>query len=271
MPCPEGGAQTAIYVFGFIAAGAMPELPQPMADDGRIGLLAHGRIAALITQVPACDYTGPGSAQNLADPEWLMPRICRHEAVVEAAMAAGPVFPARFATLYARLGSLTGFMAEHEDAISTYLGQVAGQQEWALTLTAALGDPVELAAIAAELWPEWADLKPGLRYLRLRRDRPVLLAAARERAAAAMPALIAPLAPHLTAHRPLPRAAIQPEHHVEAHALLARTGQGAILQGAVQALAAAHATGPLRIAITGPWPPYSFRPSIGGNSPCAAQ
>jgi hypothetical protein len=259
-PSPAPNEQ-AIYVYAFVdATQNSPHRPDP---EGLLSLHRVGSINAIICQVPLADFCGPDAERNLEDPAWLLPRIRYHESVVEGAMAWSPVFPARFATLFASVASLTDFMRRHETAIARFLEQVTGQQEWTLRLTAALDDLATHDDLAVELWPDWSGYSLGKRYLRLREERPRLLRLAGERVARLVPDVLDGLRPFVTAIRPLQSA--EPgasDQYVEKHAILASVSQLAALHDRASELAAEQKNQRLQIALSGPWPPYSFRPAL---------
>ena len=277
-PAPEGGpfaaslspspADRAIYVFAFVDAARLDDPIRLAESDGALSLHRVGSISAIIRAVPVAEFLGAAGERNLADPAWIMPRIHHHEAVVETAMEWSPVFPARFATLYASLDGLTEFMRRHEAAIADFLHDVAGRQEWALKVTAELDDLTALDELAMELRPDWAGDSPGKRYLRLRQERPRLLTVAGERAARLIPGIVEGLRPLITAIRPVIRATPPlgaSAQYVEDYALLASIAQKAALKDRIGELAAEWEPRRLRFALSGPWPPYSFRPRLDGG------
>jgi hypothetical protein len=230
---------------------------------GPLRLHRAGAIGAVYREVAVDEFRGAAGERNLVDPAWIMPRIRAHEAVVEAAMRLSPVFPARFATLYNSLSSLAGFMRRHEAVIKGFLRQVTGQEEWALKVTADLDDMATLDALAVQLWPDWSGYPPGLRYLRLRQERAVLLAAARERAARRAADLVDAMRTLTMSIRPLDRSpAATATRFVADYALLAAGGQQAALEDRRALLAAEAARAGLCLTLSGPWPPYSFRPRL---------
>jgi hypothetical protein len=258
-------ADHLVYVYAFVDADRLDDLSHLTDAEPSLSLHRVGAIGAIVCYVPATAFSGSDGERNLADPAWLMPRICRHEAVVEKAMQFSPVFPTGFATLYVSLDSLTGQIRRHEAAIAEFLKQVTGQQEWSLKLTARLDDPAALAELATELWPGWSACQPGLRYLRLRQGRPALLQAASKRAAQQFPGIVDRLCDLVTAIRPLvPSAASRAagEQHIETYALLVPVGHQTALHARVDEFAAGQDSLHLQTALSGPWPPYSFRPSL---------
>jgi hypothetical protein len=262
-PSPAG---QAVYVYAFVDMTMADRLP--LSPDQAVSVHPVGEAGALIREVPLAEFCGLEGEQNLADPAWIMPRICHHAAVVEGAMRVSPVFPAAFATLYLGLDSLTDFMRQHHAAITGFLRRVAGQEEWALKLTAELDDASTLDALATGLWPEWSTCSPGLRYLRSRQERPRLLEAARDAVARTMHGIVAGVRPLATAIRPFVRAAgagASGHAHVEEYALLSPAGRGGILADRLGELAGDNCGPGVRFALSGPWPPYSFRPSLDGG------
>jgi len=262
-PSAPSPTDHAIYVYAYVEAPEPGGLPHTFDADPALSLHRVGAIGAVIGLVLAAEFCGAEGERNLADPAWIMPRICRHEAVVERAMQGSPVFPAPFATLYVSLDSLTGSMRRHEAAITGFLRQVTGQQEWALKLTTELDGLETLEELAMELWPEWSRYPPGTRYLRLRQERPALIESARKRAARLMPGVVDRLRPLTAAIRPLARSSASQDagpQHVEDYALLVSVERRAALRERVDELAAEQ--GRLHVALSGPWPPYSFRPVL---------
>jgi Gas vesicle synthesis protein GvpL/GvpF len=260
-------ADRAIYVYGFIDAARMHDMPGLPDVDQALCLHRAGAIGALICRIPTSDFKGDEGERNLANPAWLMPRICQHAAVVEDVMAWSPVFPAGFPTLFIDSDSLTNFMKRQEQAITRFLLRVTGQREWALRLTAQPGGVTELDELAAELWPEWTAYSPGKRYLRLRQEQPGLLKVAANRVAQLMPAIVDALRPSTTAVRPLGLSTDPTGQHVESYALLAPVENRSALEDRIDELAAEWEPRRVHIALTGPWPPYSFRPALDNNPP----
>ena len=122
----------ALYLYGF----TWPDLPVPEgygADaNQRIQTHAHGGIAALVAEVDACDFTGDLGEQHLRDVAWIGPRACHHAAVLDRAMAHGPVFPLPFGTLFSGWEALEQAIEQRATEISNTLRHVANCQEWSV-------------------------------------------------------------------------------------------------------------------------------------------
>jgi len=254
----------AVYVYAFVEGSFVGELRAGPGPGRPPALHRVGSISAIVCAVPVGEFQGADAERRLADPLWVVPRACHHEAVVEDAMRRSPVFPTGFATLYASLDSLTDFMRRHEADISRFLRRVTGQQEWALKITADLDDAKLLDALAMELRPGWPQSSPGTRYLRLRQERPVLIDLAWGRALQRMARIIDALRPHTSDIRELRRSqAARGGARTADHALLVPAGNRAALDEKVAELAAELEPERLRLVLSGPWPPYSFRPALG--------
>lgn len=263
---PSLGRQ-ALYLFAF--SGDAPALAagwEASALFARPSLYPVGPIAALITTVPLDEYCGPTAANHLSEVGWLSPRIVYHAAVLRRAMQYAPIYPAPFGTLYSSYDSLTRFMLAHQETIEEFFRAVAGQEEWELKATAAIGSLAALEAQARRTWPDWEGLTPGTRYLRLRQDRPVLIEAARKAAERTVFALAEQLLPPALSIRRLPRQPHAPNEAsaelVARFALLVPADAAAALGQSARDLAARAADREVTLSLSGPWPPFSFRPDL---------
>jgi hypothetical protein len=260
----HGAGPQVIYVYGFVGTHHLPGLTDARDTGEPVVLHRSGAISAVIRRVPREEFCGPDAEANLSDPVWLMPRIRHHEAVVESAMGESAIFPTGFATLFSGLDNVTAFMRRHEATIASFCRDTSGHQEWGLKVTAELDDAAMLDALAGEFWPDWSGYAPGKRYLRLRQERPVLLRAAGERASAAIRDLVDGLRPFVTSIRLRARPAPDETatRYVEDYALLVTSSARAALCDRLNRLLAEQNRQRLQAALSGPWPPYSFRPVL---------
>lgn len=259
-------SQEAVSLFAFIDGAGPSDWRGLGTGSANPTPIVHraGSIAAVIGLVPLADYCGAEAERNLADVEWLAPRASHHAAVLHEVMREGAVFPAPFGTLYASLDSLTGFMATHEVTIGQFLREVAGKQEWGLKAMARLDGREVLEAQAASAWPDWSGLTPGVRYMRLCRDRPTLMALARAQVARAVADRVEELAPPAVAMRQLGgrRLSDGGDELVASYALLVPDGEAAALGERVAQLGAVLEPQGAALSLTGPWPAFSFRPDL---------
>lgn len=258
--------QHAVYLFAFADRARIERLPDGSdLPPPRPFVHAAGTIAAVVATVPIADYSGPFGERNLADLAWLAPRVRDHDLVCRRVMAGSPLFPAPFGTLYQSFASLTAFTMRHEASIAAFLRAVAGTEEWGLTATAEPASRETLEATARLAWPDWQSLSPGTRYLRLCRERPALAEAARARARQLVAALVDELRPLAVRLRAFAGAAPGDRTAAESiarYAFLVRSGDVPVLTGRVAELRLQAAQQQVGLTLSGPWPPFSFRPSL---------
>jgi hypothetical protein len=256
----------AVSLFAFASGAGEHEIRLPGdAREQRLMLHRVGSVAALIGIVPLTDYSGAEAEQRLADITWLAPRVRRHAALVEWVMRWSPVFPTPFGTLYASLDSLTAFMHAHEAAIADFLRAVAGKEEWELRATADFNGPEILDRLADNAWPNWQALPKGTRYMRLCRDRSLLIEQGRAEAVALVRDFVAELQPLTAAvrqHNAGIRTNASGSELIARYALLVAKKDVTELQECVREVGYRATHQHIAIVLSGPWPPFSFRPDL---------
>lgn len=264
-PTPAAAGR-ALYVFCLARAGAVARLAwADLVPDLALNLMTVRDVIAVTTSVNLNDYCGPDAEAHMGDLSWIGPRACRHEAVVECAMSAAPVVPARLATLFSSRHRLVAWIEEHYSVVVEALDRFAEHQEWAVkgaVNTAEAEAPLLTAALARASLPA----APGARYLQERRIRAGIGMELRawvartceevtqELSAFAVDMRERPLGPHVVKETSTPimnHAFLVPRSLVDA--FRARVAQ-------VDALYAERGT---TISCSGPWPPYSFCPQLG--------
>lgn len=250
----------ATYLYGFVREGT-PLGPGLAAiePDADVRVVAVAGLAAVVSEV------APGPFESCAtDPEWLIPRAMRHERVVEAMRAGGPILPVRFGALFTTPAALEGWAALNRGAIDDFLGRTAGKDEWTVRLTLDPGSALESLAAAD---PDWAARRsalpdsPGARYLREKRLREEARQEARRRALAVAARLRA-AASRVAEERLLPprapaSAGIEPILHA---AYLVPRDSAAGFHETTRAAAAALPC--LGVQCAGPWAPSHFCPAM---------
>ncbi len=219
-----------------------------------------GGFVAVVEPADAAAWTGPGSAARLERIEWVAPRAVHHEAVVEAVMRRAPVYPARFGTLFSSKAQLADVLVAHGAALRAFLDRVRTASEWGVQ---ALLDRARAEAHRAGT----ADAAPppsGAAYLRRRKAQQAARAGLGAWADARADAAFATLARHADAVQPLPA---RPDPSLDGEvvrnaAFLVADAALDAFRAAVDRLSATHATAGLTLRLTGPWPPYTFRPAL---------
>ena len=270
------------YAYGFTQAGLVPAAPGAEAAQPEVcARLAgsgidqrhppffrrQGSVAAIVSQVSRSDFCGPAGDKNLEDLDWLAPRACRHQAVLEEAMRLGPVLPTRFGTLFSSPASLEGFLRKHEAALAGFLERMDARQEWAVKgfLDPARAEGEWLSRRALEQ-PGPAGATPGLAYLHEQRLRLEARQAVDDRLAQAAEGLfheLNPLASEIVARRILARETANAAREMVLNwALLLPAAAAAEFRGRIERANAQYHPAGLAIEVSGPWPPYSFCPVL---------
>ncbi len=254
--------ETAWYVYAVLPSGAaVPDGLEAILPGasvavvaGETGAAANG-LAALVSLVPRALFAPGDPACRAAEPDWVAARAASHHDVVARAHAAGPCLPLGFGTLFSSTGGVRSWLDEHVTRFRPALSQVAGRQEWGVTLSEDLDVHAAWArahdAAAASLAEACAEAGPGARFLLDRRIERAVDAARGShtaRRATSIGEHLIRLGPVLCEPPAMGTAA--------AWSVLAAQGDGlAALLGEQNRLM--DGTG-LSLRATGPWPPYAF-------------
>jgi hypothetical protein len=266
---PEIGMRNAVYLFCIARSGLLPAI-EGKGLDGRSSLFLHRwrDITAVACFVEIQEFCGPAAELRLQDIFWVGSRACRHEEVVEQVMRCSPVLPVRFGTIFSSPEKLEKRLREHHDKISAFLDEVVDKEEWAvkglLDRTKARGEiRVELVAGRAEYL---ASLSPGIRYLHEQR----ILANAEEglriwltEVSGEIAGVLNSCALNFSQRRVLSRDVTGDDREMLLNwaFLVARSCVGD-LRAAIDRVNGDHARRGLVFILSGPWPPYSFSPSL---------
>lgn len=265
-PAVEGGELS--YVYAVAASGAaldeaVAEVTGLYGDPVRTVVL--GPLAAVVSSVPAFDFSEAGLKARLENLEALEAMARGHHAVVDALAAGTTVLPLRLATVHLDDASTARMLEESQEAFADLLGRLHGHLEWGVKVyadpQAAPAESEEPAAATAGA----AGNSPGRAYLQRRRaqraTRQHAHRAAQE-AAARVDEAAARLAAEAVAHRPQQgELAAGPGENIANCAYLVHRSRSEEFRAAV-ADAAQGAPG-VRVEVTGPWAPYSFATPAG--------
>lgn len=223
-----------------------------------------GNVGAVLSQIENLEEWV--SDDLLADADWATRRALHHAQVIELVWSKIPVYPAQFGTLFGSVHSLENLLDRQRASLDEFFQSTAGMAEWGIKV---FFNPRE----AQNKWIEdrlehekaaFGALSGGHRYLaeqRLRKE-------AKSRVASEYESLCTRLLNEV-AHdasgvcgRALPvtpDSEIQPLGHWAA--LWPVTFSPRVNERMEQALAAYRPMG-VDLQWSGPWPPYSFRPSL---------
>ena len=237
-----------------------------------ISVRTCGEIDAVLSEVEVGEFCGESAEVRLQDLAWLGPRVCRHEAVIEELMSQTAVLPVHFATLFTSVDSLKQSVLERQEAIAGFFAQLGDKQEWAvkglLNRVESLGR-LSSSGQAAPGKPAPAT-SPGARYFQekrinaqLERDLNFRLKEFCRRAAAELGAQSDGFRER--------KVLVSVEAGTDAEVVLnwAFLVSPAALRDFRERLVffnGAEAFPGLTLTLTGPWPPYSFAPTLAGST-----
>jgi hypothetical protein len=258
----------AIYLFCLARADAL-QRAAGQGIDGRSSLFLWRReaIVAICNRASLGEFCGPEAEERLGDLAWVGPRARCHAEVVMAVMRQSPVLPVRFGTLFSSLERLEKLMDKNREKILRFFDRVEAREEWAvkgwikrMEIQAML---LSRAQAAQGLAPATS---PGVRYLDRQRHR---LAAQKEInpwARALCKDIAADLAGHSSDFCDRPVQSVGNRDDVgdmmSNWAFLVPRAELALFQERIQEANAVHGPRGVYFECSGPWPPYSFVPSL---------
>jgi len=247
----------ALYVYAIVAASSRSSLTVAGIEDRPVHWLEHDGFGVAAGVVDPSDWTGEAGAEHLKDLSWVGPRAYRHEQVVEAVMEAHPaVYPARFGTLYSAPDRLRQTLDARGDLLRDFLSSVEGAAEWAVK---GLLDR-ERAANRGDA----PDDESGIAYLQRKQAEQAATEVLDEWLDEVAETLFDPLAAQADEARVLsvPADAGRDREVAFNWAFLVPGGREEAFRAAVQTQSDRYADEGVTLDLTGPWPPYNFRPSL---------
>jgi hypothetical protein len=268
MPGPS-----AVWVYA-VTEGACPAGLDEIegVGGGRVHTVAAGGLTAIAGNVPLAEFGEAALRRNLEDLAWLEATARAHHRVIEAVAGEQPVVPMRLATVYRDDAGAAVALAERAGDLRVALDRIRGHKEWGIKVYSARPQRVPGAS------------RPGFGQAR-GTGRGTGHAAADQLAAGSGAAYLARRRRELSAHESARRDAVDSAEQI--HARLARLADQSRLHppqspqladgaaqmilnaaylladdrdadfaAAVSDIVARHPA--VRLAVTGPWPPYSF-------------
>lgn len=247
----------ATCVYAVIEAEDAPDLAGTPAGlpGGRPvrALDAGGGLWLLVSDVPLREYDGPALERGLKDLEWVAVRALAHQRVVEHGLGLGTVLPMKLFTFFRSDARAAEHVARQRRRLRALASRVRGRREWGVRLSVddqAATDVVRKGAAAAG-----RGAARGTAYLlRKTRERTLardLVREARSEADDAYAAL-SELAGESRRRPPAGDGLV-----LDAAFLVDERGARRFAQ-AVARLRRTLAPRGMVVALTGPWPAYSF-------------
>lgn len=246
------------HLFALIRADAVLPAPLPAGlEGGSVVLLSAGPVTA-VAQAVTTQFVARLQQDNGAESEraWLTERLLEHERVVESFATPAPTFPLGFGVLLADPSALQTAIVPHASSLSDFFARAVGHQEWSLKFFLREQAPRrgEMAVTA----------RSGLEYLAARHALPERTAAREAAGREFVENVLKSLSPFYE-DIVVNKSGAAPDRDLRLLAniaLLVPTRDQDTLISKVQAFLAIAETQDMELTLTGPWPLYSFRPSI---------
>lgn len=266
-------ANTALYLYG-LTMSAEATADQCKAVDDHHPVFTHdfGDVTAVLSRVIPEEFTDRALQERMREVTWITSRACRHQAVVEQIARQAAVFPAPFGAIFSSDRVLAELIRRHHGQIRDFLERIAGHAEWSLKCYLDRGKAVAAlseAALAAEA-QRLAGLAPGARYFeekKIQKNAGKQLNHWLDTVVSALKQEIAAMAGRHRWRDLLSRQATGMEMDMVINgAFLVAYDNLDDFRHKSEELNRIHAPAGLIFEISGPWPPYSFCPSLDGGA-----
>lgn len=254
-----------LYVYSVTRDVVTPEVEG--VDGTRVfGFATTDGVSAVYTAVSADEYSQEVIDQRAGDLEWLGAIGYRHQAVVSDLMRRTAIVPLRAFTLFGSEESLRSYLHEQHRMLTGALERLGGMREWTLRVEFEAGLWSESLAARVEslrdLRQEIESAAPGRAFLlRKKLDDEIKRAshAAEQDVVAEIEKLVLDkLRCETVSESREHRAGAFPQINV-----LINRDEEARLQELHEELEARYGREGVTLAMSGPWPPYTF---AGGNT-----
>ncbi|MBI1910341.1 MAG: GvpL/GvpF family gas vesicle protein [Deltaproteobacteria bacterium] len=262
--------------------GTETGIPDLVGIDGdhKVFTLSKGDIHAALSLVPLQEFDAGPLEQRMGDLEWVAPRVLIHERIIEEIMAAYPVMPLRFCTIFAATDRIEELLEIHHAKITRFLSDITDKEEWGVKgyiKGGRLGEALETLSPAlranevnlreASLPVRGTQTGPGQAYL-LRKK---MALAVKDGLDSVVAQITEEVFQGLLVHavKGIRTKTLQVEDGEERRemalnaALLVPRSDVKSFLGCVKETEERYRSHGLSLSVTGPWPPYNFCPVFG--------
>jgi hypothetical protein len=138
-----------------------------LAELFDIERLDAGLVFAWFKRLDRSEFLGEEGARNLADIDWLTPRVMAHEEAVGLLSSQSSFYPARFGSLFSSDAALQSYSVSATPRLKEFFQLIKGKQEWGLKLYGNYAQAAQMQAERNGLLQEGVPLK-GANYLKLK-------------------------------------------------------------------------------------------------------
>ena len=259
-----------LYVYAIGRAGhELPKRAEAIDGSDVVQAIDCGALAAFATPVDPAEFSQPVIDARSKDVEWLGAIGYRHQNVMAALMRGGTIIPLRAFTLFAGEESLRRDVESRSETLAKILDRLDGKQEWTLRIEF---DPEEWSEALVrrvgplrELSEEMSRSSAGKAFLLSKKLDEEKKRASREAEEAVVGeierAVLDKLACDTVAESRQQRSGAFPQINV-----LINRDEEARLEELRRELEGRYAADGVSVALTGPWPPYSFAGTMKDSS-----
>jgi len=253
-----------LYVYAITRDAATPECDAPceaIDQSQHFAALPAEGVCAVYTPVSEGEFSQEVIDRRAGDLEWLGAVGYRHQNVIAELMKSTAVVPLRAFTMFSSESALRDYLQQNRELLSKLLARLEGKHEWTLRVefdpqrwSEALAGRVDsLRTLTAEM----ASAAPGKAFLLRKKFDDEKKRASREAEQQVVEEIervvIEKLACDTLAESRLQREGAFPQINV-----LIDRDEESRLQELHAALNDRYAADGVTLAITGPWPPYTF-------------
>lgn len=249
-----------LYVYAVTRPGVLPEAE---GIDGLhdFGAVADGNVAAVYTLVAAEQFSQEAIDSRAGDLEWLGAIGYRHQEVMSDLMRSAAVVPLRAFTLFSTPEALQAYLRDHREMLGSMLARLDGKREWTVRIEfdperwrdALVGRVPALAALQDEI----DAASPGKGFLLRKKLEEERKSASREAEQALVAEVEEALSTKLGCETVAESRQLREGAFPQINVLLERDEESR-LQEVSSKLADRYRGEGVELAITGPWPPYTF-------------
>lgn len=237
-----------------------------LAELFGIERLEAGPIFAWFTRVDRSEFEGEVGERNLADINWLTPRVMAHEHAIGQLNNQSSFYPARFGTLFSTEQALCAFTVSATSTLIDFFRMIKGKQEWGIKLYGNYAHAAQRKALESGIVQTGTPLK-GASYLKLKQMQRELSQSSSDAFSAAIDIAITSIqqAFSMAKKRPVKGGADgdSSEKLLATFAILEEfENADAVASWAEQWNRDSAINSGIRVEVTGPWPAYSFCPPL---------
>jgi len=259
---------SVLYVYAVTRDAATPDA-EGIDGTTRFGVASESGLHAIFTAVSASEFSQEVIDQRAGDLEWLGAIGYRHQAVMAELMKHTALVPLRAFTLFSSEETLRAYLSEQSAWLRSTLERLDGKQEWTLRIEL---EPEQWSQAVAQRIASLRDLQneigaasPGKAFLlrkKLEEEKKRASHAAEEELVREIEGVVMEkLGRETLAETRQRRDGAFPQINV----LLARD-EDAVLQELRDAMAVQYEQEGVTLALTGPWPPYTFVGTMNAGS-----